>query len=322
MARAADYLLRSGMKKAAALAARDAVSHARGLLPAYVVGIRCALAERNKPRAVECTKKAIQASIRPIPEFHLKMVELKVASGDAVATDYDAVSSLQYLREKEPGNPLWAQMLGYVRFNRGGWEVVDSAYEMMAAIENGATNRTPFLVGAEASRLFGNYDRATDLLRKGLRYHPDDLALLNNLTYTLALAPGGSEEAMKYVPLLIQRAQDNPDILDTAAVACLRAGRLDDADRMLSGILAKAAEGTPPWFRARLRQAEVLRERARAMPDRAPDDIARRSATNAEAAAILKSILKGARGIPDRFVIAANDLLAELDGGRGRPESR
>ena len=59
---------------------------------------------------------------------------------DRIDVDPEMIEALQNLRREEPSNPLWAEMLGYVRFRRGGWEIVDALSQMTDALSRGAQN--------------------------------------------------------------------------------------------------------------------------------------------------------------------------------------
>ena len=258
MTRASEYLLRKGFKEAAVVAARDATSRARGLLPAYVQGIRCALTERDKDWALSSTEKAIDASQHPIPAFYRKLVDLK-SSHEPIDTDFEMVSALKHLRRDDPDNIRWAQMLGYVRFKRGGWEIVDALAQMTVAIQGGATNSMPYIIAAEAARLLDNHDRSVAILRRGLELCPESPAMLNNLIYSLSLLPDHAEESVALLPSLMERGGDNPRFQDTAAAVYLRAGYYKKARESVSRVLEKSEVGSVLWFRSHVRLAELAR---------------------------------------------------------------
>ncbi len=320
--RAGEYLVRIGMKEAAVVAARDAVDRARGLLPAYVLGVKCALIRKDKQWTLECIKKAIQASLRPPPLFYEKLVALKSDDG-AIDSDSAMVHALINLRSDDPHNPLWTQMLGFIRLKRGGWEAVDALQLMNTALEEGATNVTPYMIAAQASWTLGNAGRAVDLLRAGLEKHPGNPAMLNNLVFMLSNSPDSISEALELVPRLLESSDDDPDIMNTAAFAWLRAGQLDKAERILSRLIKEAAERTPAWFRARMHQAETafLRSETIDLSDEAsrPSKLQRRRLTKSkaslysEARAILTEILEHSRGMPGKDIIAANKLLQKVE---------
>jgi len=295
MTRAGDYLFNRGFKNIAAVAARDATGRARGLLPAYVLGVKCALTQRDRGWALLCTRKAIEASLRPPPLFYRKVVELKMENG-VPTIDADMVEALSQLHRGDPGNLLWAQMLGYVRFKRGGWEILEAVNLLTGALARGATSRLAYGVAAEASRLLGNYDRAEDLLRKGLERYPDDPAMLNNLVFTLSLQPDKAAETLRLLPRLLARGGDDPQVMDTVTVAYLNCGNISKAEKHLAWLLERVEDGSPMWFRAKTHEARVAFRRHRPY----------------QSEAILTEILKSAKRASDEDLLAANALLAEV----------
>jgi exosortase len=303
--RGGEHLFHAGFRAEASALASNAVARARSALPAYVLGIRCALAEADADRAMRCTTLAIDASLSPPPILFEKLVDLK-SMGD-VDTDSEMVATLNSLRTRDPDNPRWAQMLGYVRFKRGGWEIVDALGQMNEAIDAGVTNKTPYVIAAEASRLLGNTERAAGFLRKGLSFFPDDIGLLNNLVYTLAFDRKGIQEAVTMLPGLLARSPSNVQVLDTAVVVFLRADQAGNAERMIPEILSLVPAGSVEWFRANMYKASIALKQAR------PSDADR----------VLREILRYSETVPDEDVLAANRLLAEaveLGGGRKEPE--
>ncbi len=294
MTRAADYLYRGDYRQSAASAAHNAAERARGLLPAYIMGLRCAIVETDSARALDCTRQAIASALAPPPVLYRKLVGIKSAV-DPVATDNEMVEALKVLRRDDPGNPLWAQMLGYVRFQRGGWEVVDALAQMEVALASSPTNLTPYLVAAEAARQLDRVDRAVEILTDAATRFPEDLAVLNNLVYSLALRPETIPRALDLLPRLLERARQDVRVMDTASAVYAGSGLLDQADVILEQILRTAPEGSRSWFRARVRQAEVLL--LRGQPE-------------AAAKALTQQVGRSA-GIPDEDMLMATRLLEE-----------
>jgi len=295
LTRAAEYLWRGGLHDEAARLSRDLAGNARGLLPACIAAIRSALHARDRSRALQSTIMAINAAIAPMPALHENLVLLKSES-DRIDTDSEMVNSLRALRKADPRNPLWPQMLGYVRFQRGGWEILDALFEMNSAIAGGATNRTPYLISAEVSRLLRNYDRAADTLRRALAHHPGNPAILNNLAYVLAQDAQTVPEATALLPALEGAAPDDPRIRDTIAVVHLRAGHLEQARQSVIRMLRHTDPGSPLWFRAQTHLAEI----------------AWRQGKDQTAISMLEQLLKGSRNIPDEDILAANALFNRI----------
>ena len=299
MTRAGEYLLRREMTAPAAEAARDAVRRARGLLPAYVLGVKCALAEQNREWALECIAQAINASIAPWPLLFRTQVMLKIA-GERIDTDAQMVEALKQLREADPQNMIWPRILGYVRFHRGGWEVIDALEQMTIVLAAGGEDRLPYLIAGEAARVLGNCERSVGILREGLKTYPDDLVLLNNLAYSLSLQPGGAAQAMQYLPRLLKEGGTDLHVLDTAITLCMRSGETGMAEQLIGQALKLAPAGSPLWFRAHLSQAGLLLGR---------DEVER-------AHGIVRDLLKQSRGIPDEDIMRANRLFYKVEEAR------
>ena len=297
LTRAGEYLWRQQLRPEAARLAEAATDAARGLLPSHVLAIRCALNTSNEVWALNATEMAITSALNPLPEFYINLVNLKTSSGE-IATDPDMVNALRNLRKSDPDNPLWPQILGYVRFTRGGWEIVDALFEMNVAIAGGETNRMPFLIAAEVSRLLHDYDRAADILTAGLKHNPGNPALINNLAYTLSYTTNRIAEAVSLISDLENVAIDNPKIQDTLAVVYIRANKFRQAQAVIRNILKNATPGSAMWFRANMHLAEIAWEEGR----------------NKEARAQLERLLKSSQHIPDEDILIANALLTQIIG--------
>ena len=296
LTRAGEYLWRSGMRPEAVRLARNITGRARGLLPAYIFTMRCALYEKDEKWALQCTKEAIQSALQPLPEFYENLVNLKVADGK-IDTEPDMVNALRNLRKTDPDNPAWAQMLGYIRFQRGGWEIVDAMFQMQSAINNGATNPVPYLIASEASRLLRNYDRAIDILHQGLKHNPDNYILINNLAFTMTHSPKYVDDAAAMIPLLKQLSVANPQIKDTLAAVYIHTSRLDSAIDTIKSILNNTRPGSPIWFRAKTHLAEIAWLRGQ----------------KADAVALLNGLLKNLKQIPDEDILRTNALLTKIN---------
>lgn len=296
LTRAAELLLRAGYRDAAIIAARKATSDARSLLPAYIIGLRCAILASDREWAEFCTLSAVRSALQPPPSLYRRMVEIKVDDGE-LDLDDDMVEALKNLRRSDPDNALWARMLSFVRFKRGGWEVLDSLNQATAALQAGATDRMTYIIGAEAARLLHNPERAADLLRQGLKRYPGDTAMLNNLAYTLADARGREAQALELIPDLLTRTAGSPWLIDTVALVYIRNDRLKEAEQALGWVTTELKSDSPEAFRHRLREAEIAFRR---------DELQ-------EAITILRSILKTSRGIADEEILNANRLLSKAD---------
>lgn len=259
MTRAADFCLRSGFIDAASDAAQDAVERARGLLPAYVTGWRCAVDRNDPDRALRCVRLAIAASVRPDAHLYASLVRLRIAT-DARPVDAEMVDSLRMLRRLEPEETAWSVMLGYVRFRRGGMDLMDAVRQSSQAIDAGARSKAPFVVAAEASRLLGNPERAAAFLEQGLARFPGDTTLLNNLAHTLSFVESRRNEALDMIANLLLRVGDEPRILDTATAVFLQSGLHAEARNLIARQRTVVPHGKRMWFRSQVHEARIALE--------------------------------------------------------------
>lgn len=294
LARAGEFLRRHDLADAGARVLREATPRAAGSLPIYLQGLRTALAEEDREWATTCTKAAIACALRPTTSLYRQMIDIKTADGEPTA-DLDLIEALKRLCQVEPDNALWPQMLGYVRFKRGGWDVRDAFTQMSAALANGATNLLTFSIAAESARQLGNHERAVEILRLGLNLYPNDLEFLNNLATCLTQTPDGLPEAQTLLPRLEALHADDPSVLDTMAEIHVAAGDAAAARDLIERIRPLVTEGSTLWFRTHMHEARLL------------------AATNALARAqeILETAARDASILPDEELLTANRLLAE-----------
>jgi len=260
MTRAARFLLDRNLPQAAGLAAQYAQEHADGLLPAYVVALRCALTRKDYAAARRAIERAVACALDPPLLLQRYLVMLKGMAGHS---DRDLITALRELQTQEPDNLRWRMLLGAARFQRGGAETIDALYELSAAIESGTQDRWVYLLAAESARLVGNVDRAIRILRDARNLFAQDSAVLNNLIYTLAGEPAHLKEAVRLLPVLFELEGDELNVADTAAVVYMRDGQLDRAESMLADMIAWLPEGTHTWFNVRYHLAELAFRRGR-----------------------------------------------------------
>ena len=296
IARAGDFLRRQDLGAPGERLLRDATVRADGLLPVYLLGLDCALDIRDRKWATQLTIQAIGAALRPPHTLYRRLVDLKSAEGEP-DTDFDMVEALKNLRQSEPENYYWAQLLGYVRYKRGGWEILDAFNQKNAALSGGVTNRIVFGVAAEASRFLGNTERAADILRSAVSFYPDDRVLLNNLVYVLTRTPQGLAEARARLPRLLAGAADDPRILDTATAVYVADRDEQAAQEAIAATLTMVETGTPLWFRARMHAAELAARGGRAQDYE-------------QAIETLRDALRACASLPDDDAVDASRLIA------------
>ncbi len=255
--RAAEYLFRIGMPEPASIAAAIASDNAQSYLPAHIIAIKCALHNKDTKWALRVTKRAIDSALNPPSLLFKELVKLKV-HGKKLPTDSEMVEALSNLRRNEQNNLVWAEMLGYIRFKRGNWEVMDALQEMTFAIRNGSKNKLAFVIAAESSRILNNFEQAIYILREGLKLYPDDMTLLNNLAFVLAQSGDNIGEAVEIIEKLIEKYPDNLQIRDTAVAIYIKNNNMAEAEKNIKFILN--SKNIPPdiLFRTKTNEASIL----------------------------------------------------------------
>lgn len=292
LTRASAYMLRTNRPKEACNMAREAVSRADSLLPAYATGLSCATTNNDTAWALECVRGAINSAIAPLAYFYETLINLKCRDGN-IDSDAETLNALHNMHSLEPKNPHWIEMLGYAYFKRGGGDMVDALYHLSSAIDMGSTNKSVYILAGEAACQLGNIQRASHVLKIAYEKYPKDLTLLTQLTYVLSLNPDKTEEAMKYLSNL--PAQDNYDldVMDKIASVHLNCGKLDQSERISCEVLDHVEKYSILWFRSNLRIA----------------DISVRRKNTAKAYTILTQILPHPDNVPAQEAAFANNLL-------------
>lgn len=262
IARAADFLLRGGLIKSAAPAAWIAAGGAPSSLSAQMTALRCAVRLNDRDKATQYSRRAISAARQPSAQLYESLARLRVKDG-SLPLDGDMLEAVKHLVQTDPENPYWIKMLGYMRYKRGGWETVDTGTLMLDAIERGIDDPLLYLLGAEASRLSGNQQRAVDLLRSATDKYPENDELYNNLVYTLAQQAESLEEAYGMLDKLLQEQGDNPHALDTVATVYMQKREFSNALPILDRIDKLVEQKSPLAFRAKVMRARIYLESER-----------------------------------------------------------
>lgn len=256
LARAADYLLRSGVTNAAVTAARAAIADGQGLLCAYVVGLACAVKTGNKSWAIQCARDGADNAMEPWPFYRLLLV-LKSGQGKP---DADVVAALESLKARYPDEPIWAERLGDAYFRRGQTEHAEGVLDKTlarAGTKNPPRIRT-YLIAAEAARLEGDLQKAIDILSTARKDYPNDFGILNNLVYTMAQHPPAVKAAKAMLPELLAGGVSGFAVYDTAAIVALRAGDIKLANEYAAKAMELVKQEDYAWDEVYLNAAEAL----------------------------------------------------------------
>ena len=220
LVRAGDFLRRQNMTGAAARAAKAAIADCRGLLPAYVLGMRCALATGDTNWAVACAKDAANNALEQTP-FNKIVAALKMGRN---ATDMDTVDTLEKLVAQSPNRPVWATTLGRLYLDRGNPRQALSLFEPFIDQESINLQMRSILAAAESARRSGDSEEAIRILEKAYAKDPSNRFVLNNLVHTLALDLNGLPRARQLLPKLAAAYGDSFVLFDTTALVYSQAG--------------------------------------------------------------------------------------------------
>ena len=254
MVRAGEFLLKQEVTDAAVTAARDAVARCRGLLSAYVLGLRCAVEIGDEKWALSCALNGVDNALDPTP-FYKTIVEIKSLGRNS---DADLVTALEYLRERFPDETQWAEQLAYIYFQKRDVGRALSVLGPAMAADLGSVRLQSVILAAEAARLHGDLPRAINILENAYAMYPDQLSVLNNLVYCLAQEPAHLPRAKELLPALLKMGEQSFAVLDTAAVVYFRSGQLDLANEYMSRALRRVDEKSYGVSETRLNAAEIL----------------------------------------------------------------
>ncbi|MFT5240903.1 MAG: exosortase/archaeosortase family protein [Kiritimatiellia bacterium] len=252
--RAGDLCLRNEMVDIASAIAARAVAEAKGLLCAYALALQCAMQNEDSALASAMARKGIENAFDPTV-FYKAIVWIKTTE---VEEDADMVSALEYLRKEFPKDTEWAEQLSHVFFQKGDTKRALSILEPVMGSDVRALRVRSVRLAAEAARQEGQRLKAIRILESALKSSPDDLAVLNNLIYNLALVPDGVPRARELLPKLVDSGNNSFVILDTIAMVYMRSGDLDRARIYMDEAMGKIRDDAYSATETRLNHAELL----------------------------------------------------------------
>ena len=254
MVRLSDFLLRQGLPKAAAVAARDAQTRGQGMMSGIIMGLRCAWALRDADWARSAALAGADDARDPRP-FHEMLVNLSFSRH---AMDADLTRALEYLRKHFPQETEWSERLGFVYFQRGDLSRTRDVLHAVMGDDFKGLRLNTVLIAAETARLQGQLRQATALLEKARREYPDNPVVLNNLIYTLSQDSATASRAVALLPTLLETGGLSFHVHDTAAKTYLSVGRIGQARKHIDLALAGLDEIDPAATEVRLNAAEIL----------------------------------------------------------------
>jgi tetratricopeptide (TPR) repeat protein len=254
LVRGGDFFLRRGWSAAAGSVAERAIRDGQGYLPAYALGIRCALFQTNLNWALTCAQEATDLSVEPWV-FQKIIVDLKNRTHQI---DTDLVQALEALFARYPKDRQWAGRLGDVYFQRGELgKALGLLTPILKTSQAGDKMQVrSWLLAAEAARSEGKLSNAMALLERARTLYPRDPAILNNLVYYLAQNPQTLGRAQELAEDLAKETESFEQ-LDTLALVHLRAGQVAQATEAMRRALQLVQRGDYAWHELYLNAAEI-----------------------------------------------------------------
>ena len=252
--RAGNFLLRTQMVAAASTAARYAQGRARGLVPADVLAIQCALSTNDLTWAMSAALQGSEHAADPGPFFET-IVDIKTFGK---STDADMIGALEYLKERFSKDTQWGERLGLVYFQKRDTKRSLTVFEDILKGDIKKVRVESLILAAEAARLEGEDRKALTILENAYAVYPDNIVILNNLVYNLAQDPKLLPRARELLPRLVEKGSGSFAVLDTAAMVYLKSGDLDKAKELMDKALLKLDEKDYSALEATLNSAQIL----------------------------------------------------------------
>ena len=244
MIRAGDFLIREGLAGSATLAARASIKTCRGLLTAYVLGIRCGVATGDVELILKCAGLAAEHALAP-RQFYQLIAEIRLQKSEG---DEIAIKAMEKLSALDVDNTRWVTKLSQAYLFRGDAQRVLSLLEpLMGKGDAESTVRTGVLV-SEAHRREGSIGASVAILEDAYSKYPGSVVLLNNLIYNLALDQATVPRALQMLPDLLKRWPDSFVPLETAAVVYRSTGDIEKAQASLKAALETIAKTDRRWL--------------------------------------------------------------------------
>src|SRR5207302_2010825 len=111
--------------------------------------------------------------------------------------------------------------------------------------------------------LAGSYEQAETEYREALKLEPNNVMVLNNLAWLLALRTQHGEEALTLINRAIENVGPRGELLDTRSVVYLTLGKATEARADAEETLKEAATATRYFHLARIQHAANNRDAAR-----------------------------------------------------------
>jgi len=151
--------------------------------------------------------------------------------------------ALKYFQDK----PFLYLFLGNAAMQKGkNEEAVSSLEKGLECIGKNIPLTVQFYAFlAEAWRNLGDYKKSDEYFEKALQMEPENIMILNNYGYYLALREEKLEKAEKMSKKTITAEPENPTYLDTYAWILFKSGKLDEARDYMMKALENGGDNDP-----------------------------------------------------------------------------
>ncbi len=252
--RAGDLLYRNNLIDSAAVAAEYGVKNGYGVLPPYVLGLRCALKNKDWQLALDLAFDSILLAHDPAI-FYKTIVQIKVAQKE---TDGAMVNALEFLRSSSGSSSQLNETLGFVYFKNKDMKRALDVLEPMIENNIKEVRTESLMLAAEAARQQGENKQAISIIDATNRLHPQDISVLNNYVYYLAMNPATVDKARVYLDKLLENSEGSFEILDTVAMVYLYSGEIELARKYMDKAMALVPDDDSRVLEMRLNMARIL----------------------------------------------------------------
>jgi Tfp pilus assembly protein PilF len=151
--------------------------------------------------------------------------------------------ALKYFQDK----PFLYLFLGNAAMQKGkNEEAVSSLEKGLECIGKNIPLTVQFYAFlAEAWRNLGDYKKSDEYFEKALQMEPENIMILNNYGYYLALREEKLEKAEKMSKKTITAEPENPTYLDTYAWILFKSGKLDEARDYMMKAMENGGDNDP-----------------------------------------------------------------------------
>lgn len=160
---------------------------------------------------------------------HLALAQLAyrcLAESDSIENVGELAQGIAASMPDEPRS--W---LGLANIYKAEGDEAGEASAVQKALEAGPKHPEAIFRHAALMEQEGEFDKAVEDYRTLVEVAPESGAAHNNLAYTLLLAGGGDEEALKHAAIAAEKRPRDAGVLHTLGLAQMKTGNLEEAEK-------------------------------------------------------------------------------------------